>query len=83
MPAFTAKNAQSKMPYQVDFPDGTHHFGQITSGFYYFLDLINITVKAAWLLGIPSEAISATLRNYTPEPMRTEIWKSADRHHLY
>ncbi len=66
----------SKMPYQVDFPDGRRHSGQTTTGFYYFLDLINITVKAAWLLGIPSEAICETLRQYHLEPMRTEIWKS-------
>jgi alanine racemase len=66
----------SHMPYSVEFPDGNRYSAQITSGFYYFLDLINITVKAAWLLGIPSEKISQTLREYTPEPSRTEIWKS-------
>lgn len=73
---FISEERGSKMAYRVDFPDGKHHFGQITSGFYYFLDLINITAKAAWLLNTSSENISATLRNYTPEPMRTEIWKS-------
>lgn len=66
----------SIMPYCVDFPDGFRHTGDVTAGFYYFIDLLNIAVKAAWLLGIPSEAISATLHRYTPEPMRTEIWKS-------
>lgn len=74
--SFTSEERGAKMSYRVDFPDGNHHYGQITSGFYYFLDLINITVKAAWLLGTSSEAISHSLRNYTPEPMRTEIWKS-------
>ena len=39
------------MPYSVEFPDGNRYSGQITSGFYYFIDLLNITVKAAWLLG--------------------------------
>jgi len=73
---FLNNEHSSRMPYRIDFPDGSHHLGQITSGFYYFADLINITVKAAWLLGIPSDAISNTLRNHTPEPMRTEIWKS-------
>jgi alanine racemase/UDP-N-acetylmuramoyl-tripeptide--D-alanyl-D-alanine ligase len=66
----------SVMPYQVDFPDGNKCSGQITSGFYYFLDLINITSKAAWLLGLTSEQIGRVLRDYQPEPMRTEIWKS-------
>jgi Alr-MurF fusion protein len=73
---FVTDEHGAKMPYCVTFPDQTQHQGQITSGFYYFLDLINITVKAAWLLGISSEAISATLKNYILEPMRTEIWKS-------
>lgn len=66
----------TRMPYQIDFPDGNKHSGQITSGFSYFLDLINITVKAAWLLGVTSDDICYTLRNYSHEPMRTEIWKS-------
>jgi alanine racemase/UDP-N-acetylmuramoyl-tripeptide--D-alanyl-D-alanine ligase len=66
-----------KIPYRIDFPDGNHYYGQITSGYYYFLDLINITVKAAWLLGIPSKEISHVIQNYHPEPTRTEIWKSS------
>ncbi|MEI8366001.1 MAG: bifunctional UDP-N-acetylmuramoyl-tripeptide:D-alanyl-D-alanine ligase/alanine racemase [Parachlamydiaceae bacterium] len=73
---FVSEERGAKMAYRVDFPDGTCHHGQITSGFYYFLDLINITAKAAWLFGIPSKAISNALRAYTPEPMRTEIWRS-------
>lgn len=66
----------AKIPYQLDFPDGFQHLGQMTFGYYYYLDLINITVKAAWLLGVPAESISYALKHYTPEPMRTEIWKS-------
>jgi alanine racemase len=66
----------SRMPYRIDFPDGTHFTSQASFGFYYFMDLLNITVKAAWLMGIPSEAIRTTLKNYTAEPMRTEIWRS-------
>lgn len=73
---FTANERGVKMPYRVDFPDGKYHHGHITSGFYYFLDLINITSKAAWLLGASSESICNSLRNYTPEPSRTEIWKA-------
>lgn len=74
--SFIGQEPGSHMPYCVHFPDGHLFHGKINSGFYYFLDLINITVKAAWLLGISSEAICNTLRNYTLEPMRTEIWKS-------
>lgn len=65
------------LPYRIDFPDGTSYTSQATFGFYYFLDLINITVKAAWLLGVSSEAIRQTLTGYAAEPMRTEIWTSA------
>jgi len=73
---FISNEHSPQMSYRIDFPNHRHHDGQISSGFYYFLDLINITAKAAWLLGISSEAISHTLDDYTPEPMRTEIWKS-------
>lgn len=73
---FTTEERDGKMSYQITFPDGHIHYGQITTGFYYFLDLINITSKAAWLLGTSSSNISSALRAYTPEPMRTEIWKS-------
>lgn len=66
----------SLMPYTIEFPDGNRYSGQINCGFYYILDLLNIASKAAWLLGIPSENIKNVLRDYTPEPMRTEIWKS-------
>lgn len=65
------------LPYQVVFPDGNAYSGQTTFGFSYFIDLLNITIKAAWKLGIPSEVICKALRSYTPEPMRTEIWKTA------
>lgn len=64
------------MTFRVDFPDGTRHLGHIHSGFYYFLDLVNITAKAAWLLGAGACDISEALSRYEPEPMRTEIWKS-------
>jgi len=66
----------ARMPYQVSFPDGSEYSSQATFGFYYFMDLINITVKAAWLLGVSSDAIKKTLSHYTAEPMRTEIWTS-------
>lgn len=66
----------AKMPYRIDFPDGTHYVAQASFGFYYFLDLINIAVKVAWKLGVSSDAIRATLSTYTAEPMRSEIWRS-------
>lgn len=71
-----ATEETARMPYRLDFPDGAHFTSQAAFGFYYFLDLINIAAKAAWLLGIPSEAICRALTTYTATPMRTEIWKS-------
>lgn len=70
------KHYSSVMRYCVKFPDGNYFEGAATSGFYYFMDLLNITIKAAWILGIPSSAIAETLQHYVLEPMRTEIWKS-------
>lgn len=74
--SFSAAGAGAKMPYRLDFPGGKAYAGEISSGYAYFLDLINICTKAAWLLGVPADAICAALQHYTPEPMRTEIWKS-------
>ena len=62
--------------YQIHFPNQAIFQGTITSGFSYYLDLINMAVKAAWKLGIGSEAISSVLQHYVVEPMRTEIWRS-------
>ncbi len=78
LPHAAVLNAEhsARMPYRIDFPDGTTYANQATFGFYYFLDLLNITIKAAWLLGIGSDAIRTTLANYTAEPMRAEIWRS-------
>ncbi|MBA3238625.1 MAG: alanine racemase [Parachlamydiaceae bacterium] len=69
-------NLDSFPAYVIDFPDGQSFRGEITAGFYYFLNLINLTVKAAWLLGVGFDDIVKVLTNYHPEPMRTEIWKT-------
>ncbi|MBN9377851.1 MAG: alanine racemase [Chlamydiales bacterium 38-26] len=71
-----SKDYSAILRYRIEFPNGDFYEGHTRSGFYYFLDLINITVKAAWILGITSQAIAETLKQYVLEPMRTEIWKS-------
>lgn len=73
---YLSSEQSSIMAYQITFPDGNHFEGVITSGFSYFLDLINIAIKAAWLLEVSSHNICNTLKNYVPEKMRTEIWTS-------
>lgn len=67
---------QSKINYKLKFPYQSFYIGETTTGFRYFLDLINIAVKAAWLENIPKEAICKVLDTFTLEPMRTELWQS-------
>ncbi|WP_068467932.1 bifunctional UDP-N-acetylmuramoyl-tripeptide:D-alanyl-D-alanine ligase/alanine racemase [Candidatus Protochlamydia phocaeensis] len=62
--------------YRLSFPDQTTYQGQITTGYSYFLNLINMAAKAAWLSGISSANIQRVFQDYQPEPTRTEIWKS-------
>lgn len=63
--------------YQIKFPDGSAFQGKIHSGHAYFLNLVNMAVKSAWLMGIEKEKIISVLENYHVEPTRTEIWKAA------
>lgn len=72
-----ASQLSDTIPYRLRYPDGNTFTGPMTTGYAYFTNLINIASKAAWLLGIPSQAINDTLLHYIPEPMRTEIWKSS------
>lgn len=67
---------QPSNSYQLIFPDGSTYEGIVSSGYSYFFNLINMSVKAAWKLGISSEKIRQVLDNYLPEPMHSEIWKS-------
>jgi alanine racemase len=63
--------------YQISFPNGAAYHGNIKTGYAYFLNLLNMAVKAAWLIGISSPQIISVLKAYQPEPTRTEIWKSS------
>jgi alanine racemase/UDP-N-acetylmuramoyl-tripeptide--D-alanyl-D-alanine ligase len=74
--SFISGEHAAAMAYRVDFPDGSSYCGTTRAAFDYFLDLLNIAIKAAWLLGIPAAAIGKVLDSYYPEPMRTEIWKT-------
>jgi len=67
---------QSKMSYEIIFPGGSAYVGHTSSGFHYFLDLINIAVKAAWLEGVSKDDITKVLETFTLEQMRTELWQS-------
>lgn len=63
--------------YTIEFPDGHPFHSTIKNEHHYFSDLVNIAVKAAWLLGADRQMIVETLQRYTPEPNRTEIWQSS------
>ncbi len=64
------------LPFEIRFPNALPYRGRISSGFYYYIDLLNMTVKAAWKLGVPVDVICNTLQKYILEPIRTEIWRS-------
>lgn len=73
--ALPAQHA-SRLTYRIDFPDGRNYTNHVSCGYHYFIDFLNITTKAAWMLGASSNAICSTLDSYSIEPMRTEIWRS-------
>lgn len=63
-------------PYEILFPGKNPFQGIAKSGFYYYIDLVNMAIKAAHLLGIERKDIVDIIENYEPEPWRTEIWKA-------
>lgn len=70
------KECGDRLSYSLQFPDQRVHCFTV-EGFSYFLDLINISSKVAWLLGATSESISSLLETYLVEPIRVEIWNSS------
>lgn len=76
--AYVANQKQQAIctEYCISFPDRDIFQGSIETGYSYFLNLLNMSTKAAWLLGVPSRDIKEILKDYQPEPMRTEIWKT-------
>lgn len=63
--------------YSISFPDSNTFQGSTERGHAYILNLLNMAVKSSWLMGISSENIISCLKEYQPEPMRTETWKSS------
>ena len=76
LPFASAITKHSLSKYQLIFPDGASFQGKIHAGHAYFLNLMNMAIKAAWLAGISSQSIISTVQHYRAEPTRTEIWKS-------
>lgn len=67
---------QPVLPYLLKFPDHTEFRGIVSSGHTYFLNLINMAVKAAWLMGVSGENICGVIKDFLPESTHTEMWKS-------
>lgn len=72
----TSEARSHNASHTITFPDGSIEVISPLLGHDYFVDLINLAIKPAWLLGISSENIIKTLKQYIPEPMSTEIWQS-------
>lgn len=64
------------LKYQVAFSGANGVEGQAHHCFHYIIDLLNMLIKGASLCGTPEEAIREQLQLFSPEPIRTEIWKS-------
>lgn len=62
--------------YSLQFDDGSTFQSSFPSSLTYFPDLIQMAVKAAFLLGCVPSSICNGLQNYTLEPMHTEVWRS-------
>ena len=70
------KSAHPSPDYQINFPDGKIFHGKSFRGTSYYLNLINMTIKAAYLLGVEGEKICAVLDSFILEPTHCEIWRS-------
>ncbi|MGM0440355.1 MAG: alanine racemase [Chlamydiota bacterium] len=70
------KDVKKDLFYKVYFPEGDHFKDQIHGHYKYFIEIVNIAIRAAWLLGASRKAIIAGLRNYLPKTQQIEIWRS-------
>lgn len=66
-----------EMAYRIAFPKKGDFEGVIKGHFSYFLNLINIGIKAASLLDVPVDVLIEKIKEYQVELMRTEIFKSS------
>ncbi len=81
----TLPHAQQQSPpgvapvkYFVNFSDNLSVEGQAHHCFHYITDLLNMAIKGAALCGASETLIKTQVELFSPEPIRTEIWKSPD-----
>lgn len=63
--------------YSIQFPEGDSFQALIPCENHYYTDLLNMAVKAAWLLGARKNEILKIVKTFEPEPTRTEVWQSS------
>lgn len=72
----------SKDPFTLDytlhFQNGNTSIMQFKRPFKYALDLVNIGIKAAHLLGLEENEIVEALKRYNPDLRQTEIWTNQE-----
>jgi alanine racemase len=62
------------LDYKITFPDGSVAAGKFPSRFPHLPETLDCAVKAAWQLG--ARQIGEALATYTPQPIRTDVWRS-------
>ncbi len=68
--------------YTLSFPNCPSFNGTLPGSSNYYINLINICTKAAYLLGISFGNIINVLRQLREEPSRTELWSSPKGTHI-
>lgn len=78
--SYCAQGSSSHILYRLDFPSPPSQHppyeGEGSGGHHYFCDLLNMSIKAAFLLGITPGAIKEVISSYRLDPIRTEIWQA-------
>ena len=75
--SFSQKTPNKEMPYFINYPSGKIVQGQFRGNYTYILNLVNMAIKAASLLGLSEELIEERTRSISLELMRTEIFRSS------
>jgi alanine racemase len=61
---------------EIQFPSGRRQSLRVRTRSAEIVEDVMLAVGAAFLLGVPEEAIAERLRDYTPPPTRLEVWRS-------
>jgi Alr-MurF fusion protein len=73
---WVAQQPNKPLHYSVVFPQGRQFSFRIARGFPQLHRVLELAIRAAYLLGTDPESIREGLQHYSPELMRTEVWTS-------